>query len=117
MHVDQFPQKGLGVRVNLFANKFKVWQHRDRKRYADVAYYGLYDGKNSKIELIFNKLSENIYIMGVSVDSLHTILVGTQTPVLLPCNLKCKGVLILTRNTTWEARSSLSLTPHVIFLV
>ena len=36
------------------------------------------------MESIFNKLSENIYFVGVSIESLHTISVGTQTPILLP---------------------------------
>ena len=46
------------------------------------------------MESIFNKLSENIYFIGVSIDGLHTISVGTQTPSLLPCNLKNCSVRI-----------------------
>ena len=41
----------------------------------------------TKIESVANNLSENIYFIGVSIDSLHTISVGPQTPILLPCNL------------------------------
>ena len=38
--------------------------------------------KNKKIESIFNKFSENIYLIGVSIVSLHTISVGTKAPIL-----------------------------------
>ena len=41
MCVHQFPHKRLGVHANVFENKLKVLQHRDRKKYADVAYFGL----------------------------------------------------------------------------
>ena len=37
-----------------------------------------------------NKLSQNIYFIVVSIDNSHTT-VGTQTPVLLPYNLKIVG--------------------------
>ena len=43
MHVDQFPHKSSSVHVNVFANKLKIVQHRDRRKYADFAYYGLPD--------------------------------------------------------------------------
>ena len=45
---------------------------------------------NIKIESIFNKLSETIHFIGVSIqfDSLQIIPVGIQTPILLPCNLE-----------------------------
>ena len=46
--------------------------------------------KITKMESMFNKLSENIYFIGVSVDSLHTISVETQIPTVLPCNLKSR---------------------------
>ena len=36
---------------------------------------------------IFNKLSESIYFLGVGNDGLQTFFNGTQTPILLLCNL------------------------------
>ena len=75
----------LGVHVHLFANKLKVVQHRDHKQFAEVACYGLYvqNKFQNRIHIQFSKLSENIYFTGVSVDGLHTISVGTKTPILL----------------------------------
>ena len=70
----------------MFANKLNVvQQHSEHKQFADVAYYGLPD---PKIESMFNKLSENIYFIGVSIDGVHTISLGTKTPILLLCNLE-----------------------------
>ena len=57
--------KSLGVQVNVFANKFKVDQHRDHNQFIAL-----------------------MLLFMVRIDSLHTILAGTQTPILLPCNLK-----------------------------
>ena len=38
---------------------------------------------------IYKQLAfRNIYFIGVSIDSLHTISVWKQTPILLPCKLK-----------------------------
>ena len=44
----------------MFADKFKVAQHRDHKQFADGAYYGLYDENKTQnwIESISNKTSE-----------------------------------------------------------
>ena len=64
MYVDQFPLKRLGVCVNVFENKLKIVQLRNhKKKYADVSYDGLL---KKKIESIFNKLSENIYLLGLA---------------------------------------------------
>ena len=65
--VDKIPHTSFSPHVNVFSNKLKVVQHRARKKkYAGVAYHGLYDQKklNPKIKSIFNKLSENIYFWG-----------------------------------------------------
>ena len=45
IYVAQIPNKSASVHVNVYSNKLKVVQNRDRKRYADVACYGLYDQK------------------------------------------------------------------------
>ena len=34
--------------------------------------------------LIFIKLSDDIYFIGVSIDGLYTISLGTETPIFLP---------------------------------
>ena len=43
IYVDQIPRKSLSVHVNVFANKLKVVRHRNGRKYAFDAYYGLYD--------------------------------------------------------------------------
>ena len=67
--------------------KLKFVQSHDHKQFVDVAGYGLYQSKqNPRMESIFNKLSESIYFLGVSIDGLQTFFNGTQTPILLLCN-------------------------------
>ncbi len=57
----------------MFSNKPYVAQHHNGKQNADFAYYGLYDqNKIQNLQSLFNKLSENIYFIGV------TIMVCTQ---------------------------------------
>ena len=71
----------------MFANKLKVGQHRDHRQFADVDYYGLYHQNNSKNRIYKQLAFRNIYFVGVSFDSLHTISVGKQTPILLPLHV------------------------------
>lgn len=74
----------LGVLVNVSLNKSYVAQSNDRKQYADIAYYGLYDKARSKTEFLFNELSENIYFIDVKIDGLLTISLRTS-------NLTCSS--------------------------
>ena len=46
--------------------------------------------QNSKIQSIFIKLSDDIYFIGVSIDGLYTISLGTETPIFLPSYLNWK---------------------------
>ena len=72
--MDEIPHKRLGFHVNVFAKKLKVVQHRDCRKYADVAYHGSILSKQIPIiESMFNKLSENLYFIEISIDSLQTI--------------------------------------------
>ena len=48
-------------------------RHFDHQKYADVAYYGVYDHKNLKIKSMFSRLSENIHFIGVIIDDLQTL--------------------------------------------
>ena len=71
---DEITLKSLGVQV--FSNNLKVGQHRDHRQFADVAYYGLSHKTNSKKKSIFNKLSENVCVIGVIA-----VIVSTQFPL------------------------------------
>ena len=76
MCVDKFPHKSLGVHINVFPKKLKVVQHRDRKKYADIAYYGLYNRNNMS--------KRNLYL--ITFQKTYTLLrlaliVCTQLPL------------------------------------
>ncbi len=84
-YVDQILFRRLGSHVNVFSNKPYVTHHHNCKQNTDVAYYGLYDrNKIRNCNLYSIKLSENIYFIGVTIDSLHTISLTTKTPTFLP---------------------------------
>ena len=48
--IGEIPLESLGIHANLFVNKLKVVQHRDRKQFAVVAYYGLMNERMNKIQ-------------------------------------------------------------------
>ncbi len=59
--------------------------------------WSIWSKQNPKLQSLFNKLSENIYFIGVTIDGLYTISLGTKTPIFLPWYLNthqqtCNGI-------------------------
>ena len=102
--IDQIPRKSLGVYVKVFANKnLKLCIIMIAKNMLSLLIVIYMNKTKSKNRIYIQEALKYIYIysIGVSIDGLHIISVGTQTPILLLCNLNLFTFKSYT--TTWKS--------------